>query len=198
MPVNCTYHDYSFSSQAYIDNYWNCKDEYDRIMLQQAIDSGVYSDRSLGTLTGFHASSNLSGLAVTPGLRFNLPLPGGFDASLFGGAGIYLTRVSMKHHKIYGSGNTANETTSDDRTRITHFTTLFGAGVEYMLAGRFGLNARLNYHRIFTERDSETSLGSGPLQYLYMDSGELHYHRFLEEKNTNIFEFSLGCRILTY
>ncbi len=204
VPINCAFHGFSFSKQAYFDNYSNYRGEYQRIARE---NSPYYSMTLLAfsmrkdVLTDFKISSNLTGFSYTPGIRFTLPLHAGLNATFMTGAGIYSTRGSMKYLYIYSNPTTGEITDNeyyDDRTRITHFTALIGAGVEYLLANRVGINLRLNYQRIFTGRNSDTPFNFEVLKFYHLDNDELKYHRFLEEKDTGILELSLGCRILMY
>lgn len=197
VPVSLNYHSLRFKAGNYERNYLDYINVYYTKRMEEWFKKyGGYGDVYIRDfrVAGTQAVSGMWGLSWTPSLVFRSPELARLRASLMLGGGLYYYRASIIQSTSsegwldmeYGHGK--GEKSSPG--------VLMGTGLEYRLAGNYSLVLNAAYHLVFTgkPRRNVSLLDLDGMWFFRLDGDGLKYNRFLEEKNTGIFELKAGVR----
>lgn len=212
IPVSVSYYGFRFDKQNYIDNYWDYKDEYSRRLWEELLEEHPggyydynislqnYRDISTEIMTDFNALSSLWYVSFTPGLVFFSPELAGLRSFCQVGAGIYDTRIWIKSVTTYGNLEdewNRNISFGHLKDRKINFGMLLSGGVEYDFTEKVALTFKLRYNLVFTGEKKKIAKIRTPdgLRFYYLTENGLQFHRFLEEKDMRVVEFTGGLKL---
>lgn len=203
IPFDIEYLACKFYSQAYIDNFWEYKDEFFsryREEFPEIASILIPAYRFPEDIYAIDPASNMTGLSFTPGVFYSVPAGSLLRLFAGGGPAVFHSRVTLENiissRESSGPYRRRYDSVVLGRKSRTDFGLWLGCGFDYETSKWVVPTFEIKYSLLFTEKNKSTDVireAEGVWFFQRTGSG-LAGSQFMEGKNVRILHISVGFK----